>query len=313
MEIKNNKPLVSVVTVNYNQSAVTCEFLASMRNITYKNIEIFVVDNDSPTDNPDIIKDEFPEITLLKTEKNLGFAGGNNYAFPYCRGKYVLLINNDTEVEPDFLEPLVDLLESDTYIGIVNPRIQYYHSPGIIQHGGYTPFSYITIRNFSIGYGKKDEGQFMDIKETGSSFGAAMLVPLKIIKEVGMMADIFFLYYEEHDWAAHIRKAGYKTYYNGKSLVYHKESVSTGKDSPFKTYYITRGRILFARRNTKGLQKLLALLYIYLITTPRITLEYLIKLQFKHIWAFWRAIWWNLTNRSGNVFQLPQLVQKELK
>lgn len=307
MDSAKNQPLVSVVTVNYNQSEVTCEFLESLKNITYQAIEIFVVDNDSPTDNPDIIKERYPYINLLKTGKNLGFAGGNNFAFPHCKGKYVLLINNDTEVEPGFLEPLVELLESDPTIGIVNPRIQYFHSPGIIQHGGYTPFNFLTIRNFSIGYGKKDEGQFMNISESGSTFGAAMLVPLKVIKEVGMMADVFFLYYEEHDWAARIKKAGYKTYYNGTSLVLHKESISTGKDSPFKTYYLYRGRILFARRNTYGLQKFFAMLYIYLITTPRITLGFLFRLRFDHIWAYWKAVWWNLTHRKGVIFDLPKL------
>ncbi len=310
MESKINQPLVSIITVNYNQSKVTCEFLNSLQKITYKAIEIFVVDNDSPTDDPDIIKESFPYIKLLKTGRNLGFAGGNNYALPHCKGKYVLLINNDTEVEPDFLEPLVELLESDPKIGIVNPRVQYYYSPGVVQHAGYTPFNMITIRNFSIGYSKKDEGQYLNISESGSTFGAAMLVPLSVIKKVGMMADIFFLYYEEHDWAAHIKKAGYSTYYNGKSLIYHKESISTGKDSPFKTYYLTRGRILFARRNTSGLKKILSLLYIYFITTPRITLEYLFKLKFDHVWAYWRAVWWNLSHRSGNIFELPKLKQK---
>ena len=310
MESKINQPLVSIITVNYNQSKVTCEFLNSLQKITYKAIEIFVVDNDSPTDDPDIIKESFPYIKLLKTGRNLGFAGGNNYALPHCKGKYVLLINNDTEVEPDFLEPLVELLESDPKIGIVNPRVQYYYSPGILQHAGYTPFNMITIRNFSIGYSKKDEGQYLNISESGSTFGAAMLVPLSVIKKVGMMADIFFLYYEEHDWAAHIKKAGYSTYYNGKSLIYHKESIPTGKDSPFKTYYLTRGRILFARRNTSGLKKILSLLYIYFITTPRITLEYLFKLKFDHVWAYWRAVWWNLSHRSGNIFELPKLKQK---
>lgn len=307
MNTTNNQPLVSVVTVNYNQSQVTCEFLESFQKITYKAIEIFVVDNDSPSDNPDIIKEKYPDITLLKTEKNLGFAGGNNVALKYCKGKYVLLINNDTEVDPGFLEPLVNLLESNSNIGMVNPRVQYFHSPGIIQHAGYTPFNFITIRNFSIGYGQKDNGQFENISESGSTFGAAMMVPLKVIKDVGMMADIFFLYYEEHDWAAHIKRAGYKTYYNGKSLVYHKESVSTGKDSPFKIYYLTRGRILFARRNTSGIKKVIALLYIYFITTPRISIGYIFKLRFDLVWAFWKAVWWNITHRSGTIFALPTL------
>lgn len=307
MDTKTAQPLVSIVTVNFNQAKATCELLESLQKITYNSIEIFVVDNDSQNESPDIIKEQYPDVTLLKTEKNLGFAGGNNVALPLCKGKYILLINNDTEVDPDFLEPMVNLAESNSKIGMVSPRIQYFYSPGIIQYAGYTPFNFITIRNFSIGYSQKDKGQFNNVSESGSIFGAAMLVPLEVIKEVGMMTDVFFLYYEEHDWAAHIREAGYSLYYQGNSLVYHKESLSTGKDSPFKAYYLTRGRILFARRNTKGLQKLLALLYIYFITTPRITLGYIVKFKFNHVWAYWRAVWWNLSHRNGIIFELPKL------
>lgn len=302
-----NQPLVSVVTVNYNQSGVTCEFLESMSKITYENIEYFVVDNASPNDNPDIIKDKFPHIHLIKTDKNLGFAGGNNVALPHCKGKYILFINNDTEVEPDFLEPMVNTLEGDDKIGMISPRIQYFHEPGIIQYAGFTKFNLVTTRLWSYGYGQKDNGEYNQVCESGSIFGAAMLVPMKVIKEVGLMADVFFLYYEEHDWAAHIKEAGYKIYYQGNSLVYHKESVATGKDSPFKIYYLNRGRILFARRNTKGFQNLLAMLYIYFITTPRITLGFLLKFRFDHIWAYWRAVWWNMTHNNGIIFELPQL------
>ncbi|RLD43322.1 MAG: glycosyltransferase family 2 protein [Bacteroidetes bacterium] len=299
------QPLVSIITVNYNQSEVTCEFLESLKNITYSELEVFVVDNDSPSDNPDIIKEKFPDITLIKSDKNLGFAGGNNIAIPYCKGKYILFINNDTEVDSGFLEPLVELLESNPKIGMVSPRIQYFHSPSIIQYAGFTKFNLITTRIFSHGFGEKDIGQFSDISESGSIFGTAMLVPTKIIKEVGMMSEIFFLYYEEHDWAAHIKDNGYSIYYQGNSLVYHKESISTGRNSPFQTYYLSRGRILFTRRNTKGLKKILALLYIYLVTTPRITIGYLIKLQFKHLWAYWRAVWWNMSNRSKSKYEIP--------
>ncbi len=306
----NNQPRVSVVTVNYNQSEVTCEFIESLNKATYKNLEVFVVDNNSPNDNPDIIKEKYPNINLIKTDKNLGFAGGNNAALPYCKGKYVLFINNDTEVEPGFLEPMVDLLESDKQIGMVSPRIQFFYEPGIIQYAGFTKFNMTTIRLFSYGFNQKDEGQYQNVSESGSIFGTAMLVPMRVIEEVGMMTDVFFLYYEEHDWAAHIIKYGYKIYYQGKSLVLHKESISTGKDSPFKVYYLTRGRILFARRNTKGFQKFLSLMYIYLVTSPRITLGYLVKFRMDHVWAFWKAIGWNLTHHSGNIFSLPKLVKK---
>lgn len=303
-------PMVSVVSVNYNQSQVTLEFLESMAHITYPNIEIFIVDNASPSDNPDIIKEKYPQIHLLKTKENLGFAGGNNAALPYCKGKYVLFINNDTEVEPGFLEPLVEVLEQHPDVGMVSPRIQYFNTPETIQFAGFTPFTSVTIRNFAIGFGEKDTGQYLHTGETGSIFGAAMLVPMRIIEEVGMMAEIFFLYYEEHDWAAHIKDAGYKIYYQGKSLVLHKESISTVKDSPFQIYYLMRGRILFARRNTEGLQKLLSLLYIYLVTLPKITLQFSLRRRFDLVWAYWKAVFWNLTHHQEVVFEIPKLTKQ---
>ncbi len=306
----NNKvklPLVSIVTVNYNQSGVTCEFLESLLKISYKNIEVFVVDNHSPHDNPDIIKEKYPWVKLIKTNKNLGFAGGNNVALPYCKGEYVLFINNDTEVDKYFLEPLVTILKTDSQIGMVSPRIQYFHTNKVLQFAGFTPFNMTTIRNFAIGFGQTDTGQYNDSCETGSIFGAAMLVPMRVIKKVGMMADVFFLYYEEHDWAAHIKKAGYTIYFCGDSLVLHKESISTVKNSPFQIYYLTRGRILFARRNTKGMQKVLSFLYLNIITVPKTTLVYLFKRRLDLVWAFWRAVFWNFTHLRGIVFEIPQL------
>ncbi len=302
------KPLVSVVTVNYNQSAVTCEFLDSFAKISYPNTEIFVVDNASPHDNPDIIKDKYPYIHLIKTDKNLGFAGGNNAALPFCKGKYVLFINNDTEVEKGFLEPLVEVLEKNSNIGMVSPKIHYFHTPNTLQFGGFTPIHPITIRNFSLGFGEKDTGKYDMTCETGSIFGAAMLVPMAVIKKVGMMTEVYFLYYEEHDWAAHIKKAGYKIYYQGKSLVYHKESISTVKNSPFQIFYLHRGRILFARRNNNGLTKLFSLMYLYFISAPRISLGFIFNKRGDLMWAYWKAVWWNWTH-CKNLKGLPQLNQ----
>ncbi len=308
--MNTSKPLVSVVTVNYNQSAVTCEFLDSFAQITYPNTEIFVVDNASPNDNPDSIKEKYPSIHLIKTEKNLGFAGGNNAALPYCKGKYILFINNDTEVEKGFLEPLVEVLERNPQVGMVSPKIHYFHTPNTLQFAGFTPIHPITIRNFAIGFGQVDKGQYDTTCETGSIFGAAMLVPMRIIKEVGMMTEVFFLYYEEHDWAAHIKKAGYKIYYDGRSLVYHKESISTVKDSPFQIFYLYRGRILYARRNNKGLTKWMSYAYLYLISTPKISLEFLLKKRPDLMLAFWKAVWWNWTHHK-NIHGLNHLVQKD--
>lgn len=293
-----NLPLVSIITVNYNQSGVTLEFLASLEACTYPNYEIFVVDNASPKDNPDIIKENYPAVHLIKTAVNLGFAGGNNVAVDQAKGKYLLFINNDTEVEPGFLEPLVELLENNPDIGMVSPKIHYFHTPNTFQYAGFSPIHPLSIRNYALGFGEKDTGQYNHTVQTGSIFGAAMLVPMKVIKEVGKMSEIFFLYYEEHDWAARIEKAGYKVYFDGRSLVKHKESISTVKDSPFQIYYINRGRILFARRNNKGLVKLLSMLFLYSISLPKILFKYLLKGRSDLAAATLKSAWWNMTNPS---------------
>ncbi len=308
---ENSWPLVSVVIVNYNQSKVTGEFLSSFGKISYPNTEIFVVDNASEIrDHAETIKDKYPCVHFIKNQRNLGFAGGNNTALPFCKGKYVLFINNDTEVEKGFLEPLVEVLEADTQIAMVSPKIHYFHNPNIFQFAGFTRINPITIRNFAIGFGKEDKGQYDITCETGSIFGAAMLVSMEVIKKVGMMSEKFFLYYEEHDWAKHIKKAGYKIYYQGKSLVLHKESLATVKESPFQIFYLTRGRILYARRNNHGITRLLSMLYLNLIAVPKQILHYLVKKRPDLAKASFRALWWHWTHFK-NIQGLPKLPEKD--
>ncbi len=133
-----------------------------------------------------------------------------------------------------------------------------------------------------------------------------MLVPMKVVQEVGMMAEIFFLYYEEHDWAAHIKRAGYRIFYQGKSLVLHKESISTVKDSPFQIFYLTRGRVLYARRNSFGLTGFFSMMYLYLIAWPKLTLGFILRKRFDLANALKRAMVWNLLNHKG-IHETPQL------
>ena len=123
--MKEQKPLVTIITINYNESKVTLDMLASLEQLTYPNYEVIVVDNASPNESPEIIKEKYPHIHLIKSEKNLGFAGGNNLGVRAAKGEYLLFINNDTEVPARFIEPLVDTLENDVMIGMVSPKIKY--------------------------------------------------------------------------------------------------------------------------------------------------------------------------------------------
>ena len=292
------KPLVSIITINYNDASVTMDMLASLKYLTYSNYEVIVVDNASPSDNPDIIKETFPDITLIKSKENLGFAGGNNLGVNAAKGAYYLFINNDTIVPEHFIEPLVTTLQNDDKIGMVSPKIKFHWDPTLIQYAGYTPMNHWTIRNNSIGYHQKDDGSFDTEGITESIHGAAMMVPKRVVDKVGMMTEIYFLYYEEHDWAEMIKRAGYKIYYQPKSFILHKESLSTGKSSPLKTYYLARNRIVFARRNFKPTQLFVSILFKAFVSVPKNTITFLFTRQFQHLKSFWNAIGWNLSHSN---------------
>jgi GT2 family glycosyltransferase len=303
-------PLVSIVSINFNQAKMTCEMIESVKQITYPNYEIIIVDNGSPTDKPEEIKEQFPEIKLIVSETNLGFAGGNNLGIKEASGDYILFLNNDTEVEPDFLEPLVDQCLSDPQIGLVSPKINYFFSENkkTIQYAGSIGINPSTGRGEKIGSFHFDKGQYNDIRETQLGHGAAMLIPTKVIKEVGLMPDIFFLYYEEHDWCEKIKQAGYKVWYVGTSTIYHKESMSVGKNSPLRMYYMTRGRLLYTRRNTRGLTKFKALSFFTFLSIPKNTLSLIIHTEFKLLRAFWAAVCWHVFH--FNVQIIPKLSSK---
>jgi len=300
------KSLVSIITVNYNQSEVTQELLISLRKLSYPRVEIIVVDNASPGDSPDWLQVEFPEITLLKSRENVGFAGGNNLGIRAAQGEFLLFINNDTVVDPGLIEPMVELFQKDKSIGMISPKIRFFHTPDTIQYAGYTPMSPYTMRQNLIGYHQVDKGQYDDVKETYSVHGAAMMVPRRVIEEVGLMAEVYFLYYEEHDWSARIRRAGYKIYYQPRSLVMHKESISTGKESPLKVYYISRNRVVYARRNSSGIKLLFNLIYLHMVAVPRSGMRFLIQGRFDLLRAFMRGVFWNLRWHKG-LYQNPRL------
>ncbi len=291
-----NYPLVSIVSVNWNQVELTCIMLESLRQLSYPNVEVIVVDNGSTKGDPNEIKERYPETKLILSERNLGFAGGNNLAFPYVSGKYVLLLNNDTEVDPHFLEPMVEALEKHEHIGILSPKIYFFDNPEYLQYAGTTLINPVTSRGYRFGYNQKDTGQFKEGRETGFANGACMMIRGKLLKEVGHLYEDYFLYYEEHDYCERVRKAGYQIYFEPKSKIYHKVSASTGVLSPLKTYYQHRNRLLFQKRNTEGWVLLLAKLYYFLIVTPKECIKYLLSGRFDNIQAIMKGTMWNVTH-----------------
>lgn len=287
-------PLVSIVTLNYNQAEVTCDLLKSLREISYPNIEILVVDNASKDQPEQLITSRYPEVTFISNDENLGFAGGNNVAIAQAKGKYVLLLNNDTEVAPDFLEPMVACMEQDPKIGVCSPKIRFYETKVHIQYAGSTAIDPMRVASYAVGYGEEDKGQYDQAGgQTHLAHGAAMMVSQEAIAKAGLMEPSFFLYYEELDWCEHIKKAGFVIHFVPQSLVLHKESMSVGKNSPLQLYYKTRNRIFFARRNLRGVQLLMAMAYLVCLVAPVRLAKLLLKGNFKNFKIYLKAVCWN--------------------
>lgn len=267
-----NECKLSIIAINYNGLKDTCELIES---IPFNNeMEVIVVDNASTQDEASIIAERYPQVKAIRSPRNLGFAGGNNLGIKEAKGNYVLLINNDTYFKEFNIEPLIKRLESSDKIGIVCPKLRFAWGSNPIQYAGYTPLSPITMRNQAIGFGEEEHGQYNIAHSTPYAHGAAMLIKHEVIDKVGLMPECFFLYYEELDWSMMFTRAGYEIWYDPACTVYHKESQTTGQNSPLRTYYITRNRLLLVKRNYQGINKYLSYIYLIGIVGLRDILKY---------------------------------------
>ncbi|UPS43568.1 glycosyltransferase family 2 protein [Prevotella sp. E15-22] len=282
---------LSIITINYNGLKDTCELIDSLP-LEDHSIEVIVVDNASKNDEASIIKERYPAVIVIRSHKNLGFAGGNNIGIKAAHGKYLFFINNDTILKPQAsdISHLVSRLESNEEIGIVCPKIRFAWDDNPIQFAGYTPLSRFTMRNRSIGFGEKDHGQYDTAHPTPYAHGAAMLVKRSAIDLVGLMPECYFLYYEELDWSMMFTRTGYSIWYEPACTIYHKESQSTGQQSPLKAYYLTRNRLLFVKRNIQGLRKYITYTYLIFLVAPRDICKYLLHGQLNLVSATIKGI-----------------------
>jgi GT2 family glycosyltransferase len=291
---------VSVITVNFNQPKITEELLLSIPH-TEIAIEIIVVDNGSRTELPTAWQANYPEVKFIRSERNLGFAGGNNLGITAATGDYLFLVNNDTEFTAGLLEKLVQVMDDNPDVGMISPKIKYFFNRGVIQYAGYTPMNYYTCANSCKGLREPDKGQYDHIcGPTAYCHGAAMMVRREAIDKAGLMFEHFFLYYEELDWAERIKRAGYQAWVCTDALIYHKESITVGKKSRLKEYFMNRNRILFTRRNAPFFKKIFFYVYFILLVTPRNVISYVKDKNYSFISALFSAIWWNITHSKNS-------------
>jgi len=294
-------PLVSIITVNFNQSDATCALLDSIRRQDFQNLEIFVVDNGSLENPAQVFLEKYTEVKFIRSEQNLGFAGGNNLALQQTKGDFLFFVNNDAELTEGCIERLLSLFEKVPDLEIVSPLICYFRTNNeqpatnndIVQYAGMTRVNPFTGRNRTIGNKEPDKGQFAEPQPTAYAHGAAMMVSRWVLEQVGSMDEGFFLYYEELDWCERIRKAGFSVWVEPRARVYHKESLTVEKLGTLKTYYLNRNRVWFMRRNYGGWRLAVFYVFLFLVTIPKNVLRYLLRGETENLKAFLRGIWWN--------------------
>ncbi|MCE5226814.1 MAG: glycosyltransferase family 2 protein, partial [Porphyromonadaceae bacterium] len=192
----NSQPELSIITVNYNGKEDTEKLIESLRNYLSIPYELIVVDNGSLENEAAVLQKKYPFLKTIRSEQNLGFAGGNNLGIRHAVGNYLFLLNNDTVLKDNSLLYLIETLQMDPIIGGASPKILFNDACGHIQFAGYTPLSEITIRNQTIGFNEPDCGQYDTLFRTPYLHGAAMLIKREIIEKVGLIPECYFLYYE---------------------------------------------------------------------------------------------------------------------
>ncbi len=232
MALPSNRrlPLVAVVVLTWNDRELALACLASLRDQTYACTEVIVVDNASTDGTADAIATEFPELDLIRNPRNLLFAGGNNVGIARAleRGaEWVLLLNHDTHVAPDFVENLIDAAALHTDAAALGPMIYYASDPRRVWYAGglvslrWGRFAHRGIRQI-------DRGQFSRVEETDYVTGCALLMRRQAIAEVGLLDEGFRMYCEDTDWCLRARNRGWKLYFVPQSRVWHHISVSSG-------------------------------------------------------------------------------------
>lgn len=290
-------PLVSIIIVNWNGGEVFRDCLKSLETLKYPLWELIVVDNGS-VDGSDNFPKEYhlscSKLTLINNKDNLGFAKANNQGVKQTHGKYILLLNNDTQVTPEFLDLLVAKLEADNSIGVIQPKIYALDYPTHLDNAG----SFLTYTGFlqHWGYMEKDSSVFNKECFIFSAKGACMLIKRSIIEKVALFDDSFGSYFEETDFCWRVWLLGFKVLYYPRSHIYHKIGFSSKKQNQIQiNYHSTKNRIMSLIKNL-SLFNILTIGLLHLILNLLLSLYYLLKFQFPKSLMITNAFIYNLIN-----------------
>jgi len=245
-----------------------------------------------------------PYIIFIQSERNLGYAGGNNVGIRYALKKddckYIWLLNNDTVIDRDALIEMVKVAESDDKIGMVGSKLLYYHRPNIIQAaGGCRVIPWLGNASI-IASNEKDDGRWDEPLEPSYITGASLLVKKTAVERIGLIEEKYFLYWEDADWGIRAWRAGYRLLYCPQSKVWHKEGGTTGFLGPTADYYWIRNGLYFTKKFYPYFLPLIPLSYL----TKHTIIRFLKKQPFNFM-SFIRGITDFLRGKTGPMQKSP--------
>lgn len=316
---------MAVIILTWNGRDDTLSCIDSLESLTYPNVSIILVDNGSTDGTVAAVGLRWPSLTVIENHTNLGFAGGNNVGIRHAFGNgadYVLVLNNDTIVDPDLLQPLVAQAERDSMIGLLNPKIYYFDEPRTLWSAGMSlmPGRVFGVRvpNCSVmmdGCGSIDNaGQFDDVRDVDAVTGCALFARRDILERIGLFDEGFFIFSEDVDLSLRARAAGYRCVYVPKAVLWHRVSRSPlhagvpSQENPRIIYLVHRNWLTVIRRHL-GWRNYLAVLAAYgLSVLPRewLRLKRSHHLRPQHITSYLLAIFDSLLGRTPLRYMGPR-------
>lgn len=285
------EPSVVIIVLNWNGREDTLDCLASVRNIDYSHFSVLVVDNGSEDNSVDAIRYSFPEVSIIETGKNLGYAGGNNVGMRWAleRGAdYILLLNNDTVVDTGLLTSFVKCATENINGALFGAKIYYFKHPDILWSAG-ADWVPALGNHLTRGVLKKDDGSYEQVRESAYANGCALFIASHVLREVGLFDESYFIIFEETDLSYRVKEAGYKIYFVPGAKLWHKVSVSIGgHESPIARYFNARNQLLWSSRHLAWLNQL----RVYRHVLSRLREAYIPRL---HLNEPGRSLWRNLT------------------
>ena len=277
-----NFPKVVVLILSYNGKHLLREAIASYLANDYPNFEVVVIDNGSTDNTREFVERLFPEVKVIRLEKNRGYSGGFNFgldfAFNTMKADYVLISNNDVKADKNVIKELMKVTTMDDKIGFVSGKVYFYDKPDTLQTVG-KRWHPILWSGRHIGANEKDTGQYENVAERAFLDDIFTLVPRKLYEETGGYDTDFYLQAEEFDWQVRAKRSGWKLYYTPHAKIWHKGSATIGGlGSPISTFFYIRNHIIVVFKHGKLGQKIriwIYFCYTCLISTIKATLKYM--------------------------------------